>query len=60
MKFKGIIPALATPLNQDESINCGVLAQLLEHLICITFAIGGLVLGVYVFKKNQKDFILYI
>ena len=34
MKFKGIIPALATPLNQDESINCGVLAQLLEHLIC--------------------------
>lgn len=33
---------------------------LLEHLICITFAIGGLVLGVYVFKKNQKDFILYI
>lgn len=33
---------------------------LTEHLICITFAIGGLVLGIYVFKKNQKDFILYI
>lgn len=33
---------------------------LTEHLICIIFAIGGLVLGVYVFKRNQKDFILYI
>ena len=33
---------------------------LTEHLICIAFAIGGLVLGVYVFKRNQKDFILYI
>ena len=31
-----------------------------EHLICMAFAFGGLVLGVYVFKKNQKDFILYI
>lgn len=33
---------------------------LTEHLICIAFAISGLILGVYVFKKNQKDFILYI
>ncbi len=33
---------------------------LTEHLICMSFAFGGLVLGVYVFKKNQKDFILYI
>ena len=33
MKFKGIIPALVTPLNKDESINCGVLEQLLEYLI---------------------------
>lgn len=36
MKFKGIIPALVTPLHKDESINCDVLAQLLEHLL-----IGG-------------------
>lgn len=34
MKFDGIIPALVTPLNQDESINCDVLKQLLEYLIC--------------------------
>lgn len=34
--------------------------SLTEHLICIVFAFVGLVLGIYVFKKNQKDFILYI
>lgn len=34
--------------------------SLTEHLICMAFAFGGLVLGIYVFKKNQKDFILYI
>ena len=33
---------------------------LTEHFICMAFAFGGLVLGIYVFKKNQKDFILYI
>ena len=31
--FKGIIPALVTPLHEDESINRNVLAQLLESLI---------------------------
>ena len=31
-----------------------------EHLICMVFAFGGLMLGIYVFKNNQKDFILYI
>lgn len=31
-----------------------------EHLLCMTFAFGGLLLGIYVFKNNQKDFILYI
>ena len=31
-----------------------------EHLICMAFAFGGLMLGIYVFKNNQKDFILYI
>ena len=31
-----------------------------EHLICIAFALGSLFLGIYVFKKNQNNFILYI
>lgn len=34
--------------------------SLTEHLICMVFAFGGLMLGICVFKKNQKDFILYI
>lgn len=33
MKFKGIIPALVTPLNEDESINCEALEQLIEGLL---------------------------
>ena len=33
MKFKGIMPALITPLNQDETVNCRVLEQLLEYLL---------------------------
>jgi len=33
MKFKGIMPALVTPLNEDESINTKVLAQLMEDMI---------------------------
>ena len=33
MKFKGIMPALVTPLNEDESINVKVLEQLMEDMI---------------------------
>lgn len=33
MKFQGVIPALITPLNADESINCEVLGELLEDLL---------------------------
>ena len=33
MKFKGIIPALVTPLNNDETVNPKVLGQLIEYLI---------------------------
>lgn len=33
---------------------------MIEHLICMLFAVGGLLLGIWVFKNNQKDFILYI
>lgn len=44
MKIKGIIPALATPLNADESINTEVLTQLVESHIsngADGFYIGG-------------------
>lgn len=33
MKFQGIIPALVTPLNEDESINIPVLEKLMEALL---------------------------
>ena len=33
---------------------------LAEHAICIAFSLGTLFLGMHVFKKNEKDFILYI
>ncbi|MBE6601860.1 MAG: dihydrodipicolinate synthase family protein [Ruminococcaceae bacterium] len=33
MKFTGIMPALVTPLNEDETINTKVLAQLIEDMI---------------------------
>ena len=33
MKFEGIIPALITPLNEDESINCDALSGMLEGLM---------------------------
>ena len=33
MKFKGVIPALVTPLNAEESINVPVLRQLMEALL---------------------------
>ena len=44
MKFEGIMPALVTPLNADESINTTVLAELLEDLLAQGvdgFYIGG-------------------
>lgn len=33
MKFKGIMPALVTPLNPDETVNCAALKKLTEDLI---------------------------
>lgn len=33
---------------------------MMEHIICMAFAFGGLIIGIWVFKKNQKNFILYI
>lgn len=31
-----------------------------EHLICVIFTIGMLIVGLYIFKRKQNDFILYI
>lgn len=31
-----------------------------EHLTCIAFTIGMLIVGLYIFKRKQNDFILYI
>lgn len=33
MRFKGVMPALITPLNEDETVNTAVLEQLIEGLI---------------------------
>ena len=34
--------------------------EVTEHCICILFAVGTLMLGIYIFKKKQNNFILYI
>lgn len=31
-----------------------------EHMYCLIFSFGSLLLGMYVFKKNQNEFILYV
>lgn len=44
MKFEGVMPALITPLNEDESINIGVLHSLIEYLLekgANGFYVGG-------------------
>ena len=44
MRFKGIMPALITPLNEDESINVKVLRELIESLLqkgADGFYVGG-------------------
>ncbi len=44
MKFKGVMPALVTPLDSDERINIDALGKLIEHLLSKKadgFYIGG-------------------
>ena len=44
MRFKGVMPALVTPLKEDETINVPVLKQLIEHLLAQGadgFYVGG-------------------
>lgn len=44
MRFKGIMPAIVTPLNDDETVNVKVLEELIEYLIgknADGFYVGG-------------------
>ena len=44
MRFEGIMPAVITPLNEDETINTGVLHSLIDYLIkkgADGFYVGG-------------------
>lgn len=43
-----------------EIVLYGVFPTWRRHLICILFAVGALCLGVYVFRKKQKNLILYL
>lgn len=38
----------------------GTWPTFVDHLLCILYALLALVLGVWVFNKKQKDFILYV
>ncbi len=56
-KFEGVIPALVTPLNEDESINVPVLSDLIEFLITKKadgFYIGGATGEGLVVKTEQR------
>ena len=44
MKFEGIMPALVTPLNEDETINVKVLKELIDYQLDLGadgFYVGG-------------------
>ena len=44
MKFEGVIPALITPLNEDETVNTTVLTELISYLLdqgADGFYVGG-------------------
>ncbi len=57
MKFKGVMPALATPLNQDESINTSVLRKLINFFIekgADGFYVGGATGEGLALKKSER------
>ena len=56
-KFKGVMPALVTPLNADETINVEVLRQLTGNLLsrgADGFYIGGATGEGIVLKAEQR------
>lgn len=57
MKFNGVMPALATPLNKDESINTTVLRKLIRFFIekgADGFYIGGATGEGLALKKTER------
>lgn len=60
MKFEGIMPALVTPLNEDETINIKVLGDLIEYQLAHGadgFYVGGAT-GEGLALKTEQRFIL--
>lgn len=60
MNFKGIIPALVTPLNEDETVNTKVLKELIDYLLkkdADGFYIGGAT-GEGIALKTEERMIL--
>lgn len=60
MKFKGIMPALVTPLNADETINTKVLGELIAFLLskgANGFYVGGAT-GEGLALKTEERFVL--
>ena len=60
MKFEGIMPALVTPLNEDETINVKVLQDLIEYQLAHGadgFYVGGAT-GEGLALKTEQRFIL--
>ena len=60
MKFTGIMPAIVTPLNYDETINTGALAKLMSYLIskgADGFYVGGAT-GEGIALKTENRFVL--
>lgn len=60
MKFKGIMPALVTPLNGDETINVSVLKSLVKYLLekgADGFYVGGAT-GEGFALKTEERFVL--
>ena len=55
-----IMRSLAIIISGAISVLYGVFPTWRRHLICILFAVGALCLGVYVFRKKQKNLILYL
>ena len=51
-EIKGIIPAILTPMNEDESINLDVMREQIDRLI------DGGVHGLFPFGKNGEGYIL--
>ena len=52
MKVEGIIPALITPMNEDETVSEGGLRTIVDHVI------GGGVHGIFVLGSQGESFAL--